>query len=332
MRILVLGGTVFLGRQIAERARDDEHDVTCLARGESGAVPAGVRHVVADRADPGAYDAVRKHEWDAVLDVSWQPGWVRSALAALGERTRHWTYVSSCSVYASHATPGADESAPLLDPLPGGEATREQYGGAKVACEQACRDAVGDRLHISRAGLLAGPDDRSDRVGYWPGRFARGGDVLVPRDDGAAQLLDVRDLASFLLLVAALGDPLVANAVGERTTLRTVLDSAEEVASTVAASPVTRVEADDGWLLGQDVEPFMGPESLPLWLPLPEYAGFAARDDSRAVDAGLARRPLADTLLAALADERRLGLDRPRQAGLSPGREAELVAAWRFRR
>ena len=332
MRILVLGGSVFLGRQIAERARDDDHDVTCLARGESGSLPVGVRHVVADRADPAAYDAVRDQDWDAVLDVSWQPGWVRSALAALGDRTRHWTYVSSCSVYASHATPDTDEAAELLEPLRGGEASREQYGEAKVACEQACREALGDRLHISRAGLLAGPDDRSDRVGYWPGRFARGGDVLVPRDDGAAQVLDVRDLASFLLLVAALGDPLVANAVGERTSLHTVLDSAEALAAPAAPSPVTRVEADDGWLLEQQVEPFMGPESLPLWLPLADWAGFSARDDTRAVDAGLARRPLADTLRAALDDERRLGLDRPRAAGLSAGREAELVAACRFRR
>jgi nucleoside-diphosphate-sugar epimerase len=329
MHILVLGGTVFLGRQIAERARDDGHDVTCLARAESGAFPTGVRQVRADRAEPGAYDAVGSADWDAVVDVSWQPGWVRSALAALANRARHWTYVSSCSVYAGQDTPGADESAPLCDPLPGDLATREQYGAAKAACEQACARAAGDRLHISRAGLLAGPGDRSDRVGYWPGRFARGGDVLVPGDDGPAQLLDVRDLASFLLLVAGLGDPLVANAVGAATTLHTVLAAADEVAD--AGSAVSRVEPDDAWLLEQGVEPFMGPESLPLWLPVDGFAGFSARDDAWAVDAGLARRPVADTLTAALHDERRLGLERPRQAGLSPGRERELVEAWRGR-
>jgi nucleoside-diphosphate-sugar epimerase len=349
MRILVLGGNVFLGRQVAEQALDHGDAVTCMARGASGAFPAGVRQVEADRSQPGAYETVRSGDWDAVIDVAWQPGWVRSALAALAERTRHWTYVSSCSVYAGQTDPGADESAPLLDPLPGDRATREQYGAAKAACEQACAAALGDRLHISRAGLLAGPGDLSDRVGYWPGRFARGGDVLVPGDDGPAQVLDVRDLASYLLLVAGLGTPLLANAVGAATTLHAVLTAAEQVASEEAAAgatavgeaaggagdagnaAVTRVEPDDAWLLEQGVEPYMGPESLPLWLPLPDWAGFSARDDTRAVDAGLARRPPAETLAAALADERRLGLDRPRQAGLTPGRERQLVAAWRAR-
>ena len=326
MRILVLGGTVFLGRQVAEQARDDGHDVTCLARGESGAFPPGVRQVRADRGTPGGYDAVGSTDWDAVVDVSWQPGQVRSALAALADRARHWTYVSSCSVYASQADPGADESATLHDPLPGELASREEYGPAKAACEHACSLALGDRLHISRAGLLAGPGDRSDRVGYWPVRFARGGDVLVPGDDGPAQLLDVRDLAAFLLLVAGLGDPLVANAVGPATTLHAVLEVADQVATRGAG--VTRVDPDDAWLLEHGVEPYMGPESLPMWLPAAEYAGFSSRAGTRAVSAGLARRPLAETLAAALDDEQRLGLDRPRQAGLSPGRERELVTAW----
>jgi 2'-hydroxyisoflavone reductase len=291
MRMLVLGGNVFLGRQVAEQALDHGDTVTCLARGASGAFPAGVRQVEADRAEPGAY-----------------------------------------------------ETAALLDPVTGDRATREQYGAAKVACEQACAAALGHRLHISRAGLLAGPGDLSDRVGYWPGRFARGGDVLVPGDDGPAQVLDVRDLASFLLLVAGLGKALVANAVGAATSLHAVLDTAEKVAAAdaaaeevaaervaVADAAVTRVEAGDEWLLQQGVEPYMGAESLPLWLPLREWAGFSARDDTRAVEAGLARRPAAETLAAALADERRLGLDRPRRAGLSAGRERQLVAAWQAR-
>jgi nucleoside-diphosphate-sugar epimerase len=293
-----------------------------------------VRQVPADRAGPGAYDAVRSVAWDAVIDVSWQPGWVRGALAALADRARHWTYVSSCSVYASQAVPGADESAPVHDPLPGEQAGRQQYGEAKAACEQACSVVLGDRLHISRAGLLAGPGDLSDRVGYWPGRFSRGGDVLVPGDDGPAQLLDVRDLAAFLLQVSGRGDPLVANAVGAPTSLHAVLAAAQEVAAggpDLTADTLTMVEPDDDWLLQHGVEPYMGPESLPMWLPLAEFAGFSARDDTRAVDAGLERRPVIETLAAALADERRLGLDRLRKAGLTPGRERELVAAWRAR-
>ncbi len=328
MRILVLGGSVFLGHTVASLARDAGHDVSCLVRGSSGSLPAGVRHVAADRSAPGAYDAVAGQDWDAVVDVSWQPGFVRGALTALAARARHWTYVSSCSVYASQDQPGADESADLLESLAADEATGEQYGEAKAACERTCLEALADRLHVVRAGLIAGPGDRSDRLGYWPARFARGGDVLVPGQDHPSQVVDVRDLATYLLAVAARGDALVANAVGERSSLQQLLSDARDVAGT----PSELVRADDDWLLEQGVEPYMGDESLPLWIPLAGWSGFKDRDDTRAVRAGLVRRPVTETLADALADERRLGLDRhPRRAGLSQPREAELVAAWRAR-
>lgn len=327
MRLLVLGGTAPLGRTVAARARDAGHDVTCLARGESGPVPDGVRLVPADRSGPDAYDEVAGLEWDEVLEVSWQPGLVRSALRALAGRAVHWTYVSSSSVYARHDEPGADETAELLAPLDEGVdvVDAEQYGPAKVRCEVDSASAVGDRLHVSRAGLLAGPGDRSDRAGYWPARFARGGDVLVPAARGQhAQVLDLRDYADFLVGAGERGEQGTMNAVGEVVPLPDALTLAEELGS--SGRPV--VVADD-WLVAQGVEPYMGPESLPLWLPEPEYAGWSARSDADAVASGLRRRPLADTFAAALEDERRWGLDRERKAGLSAPREAELLAAWR---
>lgn len=329
--VLVLGGTAWLGSRLASAWSARGAEVTCLARGESGPGPDGARLVRADRAAPGAYDAVADQDWDEVVELAWGAPLVTGALAALGPRARHWTMVSTVSVYADHAAPGGTEADALLPP-PDLHEQSADYGRAKVAAEQVTRDAVGDRLLVTRPGLIAGPGDPSDRFGYWVSRLALArelgdGPVLAPDPAGRwAQAVDVDDLAGWLVAAGGAGATGTLDAVGDAHPLGVVLEAAAAVAG--YAGPVVTV-ADDR-LLEQQVGYWAGPRSLPLWLP-PDHAGMTRRDNAAlrsslaALDLDLS--PLTATLERTLADERSRGLGRERRSGLTRAEELELLAA-----
>lgn len=327
MQILILGGTGWLGREITRQALDRGHRLTCLARGETGAVAEGATLVRADRSEPDAYAEVVDRDWDGVIEVSWQPGFVRAALAALAPRTRHWTYVSSASVYADTDVIDADESASTLPALAGDTADREFYGQAKVACEQACIEAIGDRVLIARSGLIGGPGDPSDRAGYWVARAAQAPQdpLLVPTESGVpSQVIDVRDLANWLL------DCIEGHLTGTFNTVGPLLSFEQWVALSreIGGHTGEVVRVPGGWLLDHEVDWFMGPESVALWLATAGDYGFASRSNAAAERSGLRHRPARELLADLLADERARGLGRPRQAGLSAARERELIAAY----
>ena len=319
--VLVLGGTGWLSGRVARGWVDQGADVTCLARGGRSA-PDGARLVRADRDLPGAYDAVADRDWDEVVDISSDAAHAASAVAALADRAAHWTYISTISVYADSDTPHADETAALLEPAQPGD--EYDYGRAKVAAEASVRSALGYRAAIVRPGLIVGPGDQSDRFGYWVARFALAGDepVLTPEPQGiGVSVIDIDDLADFIVAVGRERWTGIANAVGGGMPLATVLADARAVAGHTGAM----VAASDEWLAARDVSHWAGPRSLPLWLPR-ELVGHWSRSNAAYRLLGGRLRPLRETLVRTLADERSRGLDRERRSGLSRSEELALLA------
>jgi 2'-hydroxyisoflavone reductase len=320
VKLLVLGGTKFLGRHAVDAALADGHEVTMFTRGQtSPELFPEVEHLEGDR--DGKLDALAGRTWDGVVDTSgYVPRIVRQSTELLRDAVGRYVFVSSISVYGdfSGAITEATPVAELEDP--DSEEILESYGALKAACERVVEQAFGDRSARVRAGLIVGPFDPTDRFTYWPRRIAAGGEVLGPGDPGApVQFVDARDLAAWLVRLALDGPGGVFNATGpsERLTFGELLDRARAA----IGSDANVVWTEEQRVLDAGVQPWT---ELPLWLPGTDFAGMARADISRAVDAGLRFRPLEETVLDTLAWDRSVPGDRPT---LTADKEAEILAA-----
>jgi 2'-hydroxyisoflavone reductase len=332
MKILFLGGTVFLGRHMAAAALARGHTVTLFNRGQHN--PELFPEAEKLRGDrDGGLDVLGTREWDAVIDPSgYVPRVVQASARRLAAAASRYIFISSLSVYKLPYDGVLDETAPV-ESLPDAqqateEITGETYGALKVLCEQAVEWAFPGRALNIRPGLIVGPHDPSDRFTYWPVRLARGGEVLAPgRPERPVQFIDVRDLADWIVGLVEARQTGVYNATGPQQPLS--MGALLDACQAVTGSDARFHWVDDALLLEHHVEPYT---ELPLWVPAaPEFEGFDTFDCSRAFAARLSPRPLADTLRATLAWDATRPADAPRRNGLSPEREADLLAAQRAR-
>lgn len=335
LKLLILGGTVYLGRHAVSAALERGHEVTLFHRGRSNPdlFPEAER-LIGDRAADLGRLAGRR--WDAVIDTSgYLPSVVRASGAALAGTVGHYLFVSTISVYADTEAAAIDESSPVstLGPGQAEVLTGETYGALKAGCERALAEVVPATLQVVRAGLILGPHDTTDRSAYWPRRFARGGEVLAPGSgDRPVQFVDVRDLAEWMVRSCESRTTGTFNATGpERTlTMREFLEACRSAAGTQAET----TWVDEAFLLERGIKPY---SELPLWVP-EQHRAYGSVNVARAIAAGLRFRPAAETARDALAWERTLPPGpRPPRAGISippglaPGREAELLEEWKAR-
>ncbi|GAA1963056.1 NAD-dependent epimerase/dehydratase family protein [Amycolatopsis minnesotensis] len=326
MKLLILGGTEFVGRAITEAALRRGWPVTVFHRGRHAPLPGvEVRH--GDRTAPGGLSALAGGEWDAVVDTwSAAPRVVRDAARALAGRAGHYLYVSTRSVYADPVAPGATEEAPLVEGSPDGEQT--EYAQDKRGAELAVEAAFAGSALFARAGLILGPHENVGRLPWWLNRIARGGDVLAPGPrDLPLQYIDVRDLATWVLDAASarLGGAYNLVSPSGHATMGSLLDACARVTGSAA----NLRWLDPGEILAAGIEPWT---ELPIWLPPGEDHDMMHRADvTKALNTGLRCRPVGETVADTWhwlrsVGEAPLRADRPRP-GLTPEAEAKALAS-----
>ena len=321
MKLLVFGGTRFLGRAVVECALQHGHAVTLFNRGHTN--PDLFPEAEKLRGDrEGNLDALRGRDWEAAVDPSgYVPSTVRRSSEALADAVGHYVFISSVSVYADFSGPLREGDAlASLDPEHSAEELREDYanyGPLKALCEEVVAEVFPGRHANVRAGLLVGPHDPTGRFTYWPHRVARGGDVLAPAPpDQTVQFIDVRDLGAWIVDLCEHHTEGTFNATHPGVAWGELLDACRRVANAAARA----VWVPDSFLIEQGVGEWM---ELPLWIGDPQWRGLHEADVSRALASGLTFRSLDETVQGAFAHA-----DPTADAGLPSEREAELLEAW----
>lgn len=315
MHLLIIGGSVFVGRHIVDAALARGHKVTVFNRGtHAGALPAGVEQLRGDRnAD---FNALQGRHFDAVIDCcAYTPEQMTLACTALRDATGHYLLISTISLYSSFP-PGLawDESAPVTDDTGG-------YGGGKARAEEVLQTSFANRCTSIRPGLIVGPHDPTGRFTYWPLRVAQGGVVLAPgRPERPVQFIDARDLAAWCVAMAERKTIGIFNAVGPADSMAVFLETCRAV-----CNPQAQFQwIADGDLVKAGVAMWTG---LPLWIPEdePGFGGMLLGKGEKARAAGLFTRPWADTVRDTLAWALQAGEAARGNAGLSAAQESALL-------
>jgi len=336
LRILILGGTGFIGPYQVRYALSRGHKVTTFNRGKThpGELPKEVEQLIGDR--NGKLDALKNRQWDVAIDnPTTLPAWVRDAAQVLKGNVDRYVFISTISVYADPPPSGLDEDSPLQkydgpDPYKetleamkaGGYKT---YGPLKALSEKEAEKWFPGKTLIIRPGLIVGPRDETDRFTYWPARIGRGGEVLAPgTPNDPLQFIDARDLAEWTIRMVENREKGIYNATGPIKPLG-IGEMLEEIKAALNSN-ATFTWLPYEFLKKHDVQPW---SDMPVWAG--DELGLARTKINRAIGKGLTFRPLADTTRDTLAWFKSLPRDRQShlKAGLSPEREAEVLSAWK---
>jgi 2'-hydroxyisoflavone reductase len=323
MKVLIIGGTKFVGRAIIDVFLAKGYSITMFNRGKTNPdlYKSKVTLIKGDREKD--IEKLGEQNWDVVIDTcGYLPRVVKMSVDFLKNKTEKYVFVSSVSVYSSKNKKNVDEQAELatLKDVIAEEITAETYGGLKVLCEKEVLNAFNDRSIILRPGLIVGPHDPTNRFSYWPVRIRKGGDVLAPGDgEFNVQVVDVRDLADFCQLLIQENEQGIFNVTGLNKTMKQLLD----ICLTVTSSKGKLHWIDEKWLLKQKVEEWM---ELPLWISDEKYEFLRKINFEKAIKSGLQFRALETTIIDLLAWYDDIdGDSKEWPAGMKPEREKDLL-------